>query len=414
MTLPLAAASALGSCCQDEISSFKRVSHRSKTRNWEYSLAAAVTGGETLSGLIVHEWLEKHGGAETVVEQFGELYPDASIFCLWDDFPERFSKQDVRESWLASTPLRRRKPLALPLMLPTWRRIPVSEADWILCSSHLFAHHARLLNRDLDIPKFVYTHTPARYIWSPELDHRGESRLVRAASSVLQRIDRRRAAEAVSIAANSRFVQQRISSTWGRSSVVINPPVDTKYFSDGLDSTIDLRDDEKRVLDELPSQFILGASRFVPYKGLDKVIAAGEAADLPVVLAGDGPHYAVLQEMGAEARVPVHILRAPSRPFLRALYQRAMVYVFPAIEDFGIMPVEAMATGTPVVANRLGGAGESVIDGESGILLDSFEPRELKAAISSASGLDALKISARANDFDLPVFRKRVADWMKL
>ncbi|MFP3461287.1 glycosyltransferase [Arthrobacter globiformis] len=367
-----------------------------------------------MSGLIVHEWLEKHGGAETVVEQFAELYPAASIFCLWDDFPERFPNHEVRESWLASTPLRRRKPLALPWMLPTWRRIPVSEADWILCSSHLFAHHARLLNRDVDVPKFVYTHTPARYIWNPELDHRGESRLVRAASAVFRGIDRRRAAEAVSIAANSKFVQERINATWDRPSVVINPPVDTKYFSDVPDSDSDLRDDEKRILDELPRQFILGASRFVPYKGLDKVIAAGEAANLPVVLAGEGPHYPVLQQLATEARVPVQILRAPSRPFLRALYQRAMVYVFPAIEDFGIMPVEAMATGTPVVANRLGGAGESVVDRKSGILLDDFGPRELKAAVSTACGLDESNISARAKDFDLPVFRKRVADWMKL
>lgn len=367
-----------------------------------------------MSGIIVHEWLEKHGGAETVVEQFAELYSDARIYCLWDDFPERFAGREVHESWLGSTPLRRRKPLAVPFMLPTWRGIPLRDPEWILCSSHLFAHHAKLLQRSVDVPKFVYAHTPARYIWNPELDRRGETPFVKAAAALLRGVDKKRASEATSIAANSKFVQSRINSAWKLPATVINPPVDVTYFSsepyDVLDS---LSDDEKRVVEGLPTQFILGASRFVPYKGMDKVIESGSATGLPVVLAGDGPQLQALRQLGDSAAVPVRILRAPSRPLLRALYRRALVYVFPAVEDFGIMPVEAMASGTPVIANRRGGAGESVIHGETGILLDHFGPSELRAAVSNASNLDPEKSRARADAFDLPVFRQRISDWMK-
>lgn len=365
-----------------------------------------------MSGLIVHEWLEKHGGAESVVEQFGQLYPSAEIFCLWDDHPERFKGRSVRESWLSSTPLRRSKPLALPFMLPAWRGIPIKDVDWILCSSHLFAHHARLINQDIDVRKFVYAHTPARYIWNPELDERGNKYTAKVASSLLRKIDRRRAAEATSVAANSRFVQERIQSAWDLPSTVIHPPVDVGYFAAPERGSEELSNEETKVLERLPSEFILGASRFVPYKGMDKVIQAGIAANLPVVLAGDGPELQALRQQAEDASVPVTILRGPSRPLLRALYRRALVYVFPPVEDFGIMPVEAMATGTPVIANRAGGAGESVVHGTSGVLIEEFGPSGLRAAISAAADLQPDKIRLRAEEFAQPAFRQRVLDWM--
>ncbi|MDQ0767975.1 glycosyltransferase involved in cell wall biosynthesis [Pseudarthrobacter defluvii] len=366
-----------------------------------------------MSGLIVHEWLERHGGAESVVEQFSELYPDAPIFCLWDDYPQRFAGREVKQSWLGSTPLRHSKPAALPFMVPTWRRIPQTDVDWILCSSHLFAHHARLLKHDPGVNKFVYAHTPARYIWNPELDTRGKSIAVQAAARVLRTIDKKRAAEATSIAANSRFVRNRIQETWDMPASVIYPPVDVAYFSveDGVSK--DLTDSELRILENLPDHFLLGASRFVPYKGMNVVIDAGVAADVPVVLAGDGPELDSLRHQANSVRIPVQILQSPSRPLLRALYQRALVFVFPPIEDFGIMPVEAMAAGTPVIANRAGGAGESVVDGQSGILIENFNKTSLSESVSAATGLQPSAPRDRAQFFDKSIFRKQISEWMK-
>ena len=361
----------------------------------------------------MHEWLERHGGAESVVEQFSELYPDASIFCLWDDYPERFAGREVLQSWLGSTPLRRSKPLALPFMVPTWRRIPKSDVDWILCSSHLFAHHARLYKHDPGIRKYVYAHTPARYIWNPELDTRGNAMLVQAAARILRTVDKKRASEATFIAANSNFVKNRIQDTWDVPSSVIYPPVDVSYYSAKADAAGGLTDVESRILENLPDQYLLGASRFVPYKGLNLVIDAGVAADLPVVIAGDGPELDSLRQQADSVRIPVHILQSPSRPLLRALYQRAMVFIFPPVEDFGIMPVEAMAAGTPVIANCLGGAGESVVHGESGILLEDFSTARLKESVAAASSLRESAPLDRAQYFDKLVFRQRVSEWMK-
>ncbi|MFX1821902.1 glycosyltransferase [Pseudarthrobacter sp. CC4] len=188
--------------------------------------------------------------------------------------------------------------------------------------------------------------------------------------------------------------------------------MDVQYFSNHRSATAALDDNEKRILENLPDQYLLGASRFVPYKGLNLVIDAGIAADLPVVLAGDGPELNSLRQQADSARVPVQILQSPSRPLLRALYQRAMVFIFPPIEDFGIMPVEAMASGTPVIANHAGGAGESVVHGGSGILLEDFSRSSLHASVSAAASLNRDAPSARAQLFDKSIFRKNISEWM--
>ncbi len=122
---------------------------------------------------------------------------------------------------------------------------------------------------------------------------------------------------------------------------------------------------------------MLGASRFIPYKRLDLVIAVGERAGRPVVLAGRGPELERLRAVGAAASVPVHVVEGPSTALLRALYQTTDLFVFPAVEDFGIMPVEAMAAGAPVLAQALGGTAESVVPGLTGALITFDDPDEL-------------------------------------
>ena len=363
-----------------------------------------------LSGVLVHEWLSRRGGSENVLVELARIFPDAEISALWDDAPDRFAPGRVTETWLARTPLRKHKALALPLMPTTWRHLPSSDAEWILCSSHLFAHHARFAGPARDAPKFVYTHTPARYIWTPELDLRGDSAIARAASKPLQELDRRRAQEAHSIAVNSAFVAERVARVWGRDSTVIYPPVGVAKFSTNEQEA--LTDDESKLLAELPDSFILGASRFVPYKRLDIAIEAGVASDVAVVIAGDGPDEGRLRAIAERHPGKVIFVKKPSSALLGQLYRRALVLVFPAIEDFGIMPVEAMASGTPVIANRVGGAAESVVDGVTGVLLDTFDASSLREAVSTASTLAASACIDRAWEFDVSVFDRKILGWV--
>ncbi len=360
-----------------------------------------------MAGILVHEWLARHGGSENVFEALSGIFPDAERFCLWNDSDGRF--EGVHETVLARTPLRRSKAAALPFMPTVWRHLPRRDADWVLCSSHLFAHHARFAGPARDAPKLVYAHTPARYIWTPELDGRGSGSVARAVSAALRPLDRKRAAEPVAIAANSAFIAQRIADTWEREATVIHPPIAVSAFAARPD---DLTPGERAVVDALPSEFLLGVSRFVPYKRLDRVIAAGVAVGLPVVLAGDGPDEARLRALAAEQHEEVVFVHNPSFAVLRELYRRALVLVFPPIEDFGIMPVEAMAAGTPVVASAVGGTAETVVDGVTGALVaDWWSSAELRSAVERAAGSDAAACVARAFEFDTPVFAERIRTW---
>jgi glycosyltransferase involved in cell wall biosynthesis len=364
-----------------------------------------------LPGLIVHEWIEQYGGAEKVAEEFAAIFPDAAIACLWDDHPQRFAGRNVTESWLSKTPLRRRKGLALPFTLPTWRSLNVAERpDWLLCSSHLFSHHAKLAGSRHPVPKYVYAYTPARYVWTPELDHRGNSAPARAISKPLQAIDRARAQEATSIAAVSNYVRERIQNAWLRDCKVIHPPVDVDYYSTSKAQL--LTSAECDLLASLPNTFVLGASRFVPYKRLDRVLAFGEANQIPVVIAGSGPQESALRELAESTGVPVQFVVRPSQPLLRELYAKAWAFVFPPIEDFGIMPVEANATGTPVIASTVGGAAESVSDGVSGLLLESFSRSEMRAAAAALESIAPQDCQEQTAKFDRRVFHSEIKTWI--
>lgn len=367
-----------------------------------------------MSGLIVQEWLEPHGGSERVVDALRETYPDADLLALWNDAPEKYHA--VRESWLARSPLRHHKAWALPFMPHVWRHV-VSKSekfDWILVSSHLFAHQvaARTDSGDM-IPKFVYAHTPARYIWEPDLDKRGQSLAIRAASALLKPGDRRRAQEPVAVAANSKFVQERIRRAWQRDASVIYPPVDVDLIQGVQDWRTKLTDRELAEIRALPHEFILGASRFVPYKRLDWVIRAASAAGVPAVIAGSGPEEPHLRALAEQANVPVAFVIDPSTPMLYALYQAALLFVFPAIEDFGIMPVEAQAAGTPVVTTSIGGATESHEDGVSGLTAESDDLPAVTHAVEDALGMSAgLDTSSVSDQFGKHRFCRTIKAWM--
>ncbi|WES62916.1 glycosyltransferase [Microbacter sp. GSS18] len=361
-----------------------------------------------MTGLIVTEWIEPAGGAERVLDRLAMLFPNADMLALWNDAPGRYPDRIVRETWLARTPLRRRKALALPVMPITWRIPRRRGHDWTLVSSHAFAHHVRA---EAGAPKLVYAHTPARYLWAPELDARGDNLAARVAGPPLRAIDRRAAAGATALAANSRFVAERIARSWDREATVVHPPVDVAAIRSGAWRG-DLTDSDRRVLDALPADFVLGVSRFIPYKRMDEVIAVGEALDRPVVIAGSGPLEAELRAAADAASVPVQVLVAPSDALVRALMERASLFVFPPVEDFGIVAVEAMAAGTPVMANRRGGAEESVVDGVSGALFDPRSAAETTAAADVCAGIPRDRVSTHAMRFDAEAFDSDLLAWL--
>jgi len=360
-----------------------------------------------MSGIIVHEWLAPAGGSENVFRAIADAFPDAERWCLWND-SDRFDP--VHETWLARTPLRGRKALALPIMPAVWRSLPRREADWVLTSSHLFAHHARFGGPVADAPKLVYAHTPARYIWTPELDVRGDNVPARLVSRALKPLDRKRAQEPVAIAANSQFIAKRIADAWERDAEVIYPNVDvTRLLREPTLSAVD-----ESTLRQLPDQFILGFSRFVPYKRLDAAIDAGRVSGLPVVLAGGGDDEARLRAYAADVHPGmVTFVLNPSDALLSAILRRALALVFAPIEDFGIIPVEAMAAGTPVLVNATGGAVESVVDGETGAhVYDWADDAELTRAVERTVASDPSRCRDRAKLFGADVFDRRIREFV--
>jgi glycosyltransferase involved in cell wall biosynthesis len=359
--------------------------------------------------MLVQEWFARNGGSEQVADQLAAILPDADVACLWNDTPARYGDRPIQESWLARTPLRRHKAAALPLMPMAWDRLVGQDTEFVLASSHLFAHHA---GHNRDIPRLAYVHSPARYIWSPDIDARGGNPLVKAAAGPWKQLDRRRAQQLTGIAANSSVVQERIQKYWGREATVVYPPVDTSYFaSSELDDA--LTDSERATVASLPSHFLLGASRFIPYKQLDLLVRAAAIRQEPVVLAGSGPQRQELERLARDLGVSMTVFDSPRRPVMRWLMARASVLVFPGLEDFGIIPVEAMAAGTPVVARRAGGAMETVVDGSTGMLVDGDDPQPWSEAIGKAADLAAQDCRERAEVFSLAAFERNVRAWLQ-
>lgn len=367
-----------------------------------------------MTGLIVQEWIERSGGAEQVLDAFRVALPDSRFFALWSDDPDRFPASVVDESWMARTPLRRHKALALPLMPATWRSAKISQRpDWVLTSSYVFAHHANFGSRTDGVPKFSYIHTPARYLWEPDLDGRGRGAALAGARGALKDIDRSAAAWAGDLAANSEFVRRRVLRSWERDARVIYPPVHARAIIDGGPWQERLTPPEERLLASLPERgFLLAASRLVPYKRHSAVIRIGDALSIPVVVAGSGPERANLEALAASVKVPVHLLGHVSDALMRALFQRALAFVFPPVEDFGILPVEAMAAGCPVIVNREGGAAESVVDGVTGFHVDPYDLQDVSAAVSRVERLAPGAARARAEMFDIDRFVEQVQSWV--
>jgi glycosyltransferase involved in cell wall biosynthesis len=301
---------------------------------------------------IVHEWLPVYGGAERVLEQMIQVFPDADIYSLIDNVPAEqrgfLHGKPVHTSVIQKLPFGRRGYRHyLPIMPFVIEQFDLSEYDIIISSSYAVAKGVITGPDQLHIS---YIHSPVRFAWDLQHQYLRESKLTTGLKSLVVRWtlhhlrlwDVRTAAGVDHMLANSHFIQRRIQKVYRRDSEVIYPPVDTSGFS----------------LHEDKEPFYLTASRMVPYKKIDLIVEAFSAMpDKQLVVIGDGPDFAKIR---AKAGPNVRLMGYQPFDVLRDHMQRAQAFVFAAQEDFGIVPLEAQACGTPVIAFGRGGALETV------------------------------------------------------
>jgi len=360
---------------------------------------------------IAHEWLAQRAGSEKTFLALAGLFPDADLYALTNELGDALGDQRaVRTTFVSDVGLlRQHRSFALPLMPLAWRMLRARPYDVVITSSHACVKGFYPARAALQL---CYCHAPMRYVWD-EHDDRG--RLHRAGRygpvPALRQWDRRSVRWVDSFAANSTAVQERIARYYDRSSRVIPPPVDTDFYCPAPPAG---EDEDDRA--DLPSgPFLLACSRYIPYKRLDLAILAADRVGLPIVLAGGGPGEAELRALAETVDVPVRFERAPSDRRLRALYRGAAAFVFPALEDFGIVAVEAQACGTPVVALAAGGALDSVVDGVTGALAAAQDVDEFAAAIGRVvdGDLDPAACVAHAAGFSHAAFGRAVNRWVE-
>jgi glycosyltransferase involved in cell wall biosynthesis len=350
---------------------------------------------------VVHEWYGATGGSEKVFVKMAALVPHAKRYVLWQDRDAVVEGPPLHQSWLARTPLRYAKPAALPVMPLAWRTLSRETFDVVISSSHAFAHTVKLGSPERT-RYLSYVHSPARYVWSPGFDGRGSGRLLSLPRRVLQGIDRRLSRHVHSYAANSHEVRRRIERYWHRDAYVINPPVETEFYL-GAPAA-----DQQQNRD-----YLLGVGRWIPYKNFGLMIEIAERAKLPLVLAGSGPQEVALRKQAAAAGVAVTFEVRPSDERLRQLYWGARALLFPVHEDFGIIPVEAQACGTPVIGLRSGGLLETVLDGQSGFLAAGLDPADYAGLTARLGELSPGPVQASAARFTPANFQLSLTKWIE-
>ena len=358
--------------------------------------------------LLAHEWLERTGGSENTFEQMIKVLPDARVACLWNNSPERFPTAE--ESWLGRTKLRNSKATSLFFMSSAWRKLDLSSANTVVSSSHAFSHHLAGRAAREGRRAIAYVYSPARYIWAPDLDARGQGALASIARPALKSVDRKGIHPNVRYVGISKYVSARMRDVWGVDAEVLYPPVDTRRVTEVADWSRRLTGHEAEIADNLPDEFVLGASRMVEYKRLDLAIRAGESVGIPVVIAGRGPMEGRLREIASSARIPVQFVGEVSDALLYTLYQRTQLFVFMAIEDFGIMPVEAMALGARTLLRDVGGTNEISVLLNSGATADPSSTSALASHAREALEMPKPDAAVVRSAFSVESFRANFAD----
>jgi len=350
---------------------------------------------------LVHDWLTGMRGGEKVLLELCRLFPQAPIYTLlWNrgSVHEEIERREIRTSFLQKLPgAARGYRNYLPLFPAAVRSLRLAPCDLVFSSSHAVAKAARVPEGARHV---CYVHTPMRYLWDETGGYFrfGRGRLwkraaLAAVKPYLRRFDVRTAANADFFLANSRTVRERIRRYWGREAEVIPPPVDTEFFCPGGMAAA--------------GDYYLLVSPLEPYKRVDLAMETFRLLGLPLLIAGWGglgPELAKLQTGR------VRLLGRVSDEELRALYRGCRAFVYPAVEDFGLTPVEAQACGKPVICCGRGGAAETVLDGETGVHFWPQTAEALAAAVRrfEQRGWDAERIRERSLEYSRARFHARM------
>lgn len=353
---------------------------------------------------IVHEWLAGMGGSEKVVLAFKEIFPEAPIYTTVYNpakVDPAFHSMDIRTSFIQRLPYGKTKYQSyLPLMPTAVEQFDLSGYDVVLSSSHAVAKGVLTGSQTLHI---TYCHTPMRYAWDFYHEYlngpgvgKVKKRLIPWLMNYIRMWDRLSADRVDYFIANSRYVAQRVKKHYRREAEVIYPPVDTSYFTPS-DETADY-------------YFIV--SRLIPYKRIDLAVEAFNRLGLPLKIAGDGPEKERLMTM---ANGNIEFLGRISDEEMKRHYASCKAFIFPGEEDFGITPVEAQASGRPVIAYGAGGALETVVPGVTG---EFFTVQVADALVEVIGQFEPEKynreqIRGHAQKFDSEVFKQQIRDFVE-
>ena len=362
---------------------------------------------------IVADWLTNMGGAEEVVLALAEAFPGAPIYTstyVPEKMP-RFAHLDVRTTHLQNLPgpLKKLHKFLPTLRVKAFRKLDLSEYDIIISSSSAEAKQVRK-TRDGQV-HICYCHTPIRYYWSHYDEYKKDpgfgslNWLVRLAMPFFVPRQRKldfQAAQAVDIfIANSTECQKRITKYYKRKSTVIHPPVNTTRFSPA----------------RTRGDHYVTVGRQIPYKHHDLAVAACTKLNIPLVVFGNGSeHQKLIEIAGPTIEFRTDRNGNASDAELERALNSARGFIFPAEEDFGIVTVEALAAGTPVIGYARGGTTDIVTSGETGVLFRQQTVDAVANAITKANSLQFFpsKLARTAKRFDKSLFitkiRKVVGD----
>jgi glycosyltransferase involved in cell wall biosynthesis len=353
---------------------------------------------------IAHDIATTLEGSERVLLALADIFPEAPIYtaAFSPDKLPMLNPTRVRSSFLNNWPLlKKHRQLLIPLSPLAFASFDFSAYDLVISSSSFAAKGLQVRPGGQHI---CYCHTPTRYLWRSATDPRatgGWLALPKAlVRTLLKRWDSKAKERPTRYLANSRYIAGLIAQIYGRSSTVIYPPVDTNFFC----------------LASQPQKgdYFLFVSRLVDHKQGQLAIEACNQLGLKLKIVGRGPRQKAWQKLAGPT---IEFLGYQSDEQLRTLYQQARAFIFPAEEDFGIVPVEAMACGTPVIAYGAGGALETVNAPICGLLLPEQTSASLQIAleqfIASEVQFQPDRIASLAQRFSQEKFKQEILDYIK-